>query len=238
MATAYGVIPTPNLTPDRASGIGKWSAADFAHAVRWGIAPDDSHYLPIFPFPFYNRLTEPDLGDLAAFFASLPAVSHPDIPGAGSLALLERARSQIAVAVMPLAGPWQPDPAHDTAWNRGAYLVAGIGRCGECHTPTTRLGVPLASMFLAGGEGPDGKAAPNITPDPHGGIGDWSEDDIVGVLTDGHTPDFDFVGGTMGDIVKNTSRLTEADRRAIAVYLRSVPPVATKTRAAKKPPND
>jgi len=228
-------MSTPNLTPDRTTGLGDWTPADLVRAVRWGIAPDDSHYLPVFPFPFYNRLTEPDLADLAAFLANLPAVSHPGIPGS-SLALLERARSQIAVSVMPLPGPWRPDPAHDSAWNRGAYLVAGIGRCGECHTPMTRLGVPLADAFLAGGTGPDGKGAPNITPATSGGIGKWSEDDIVGVLTDGHTPDFDFVGGAMADIVKNTARLSEADRRAIAVYLRTVPPVAT-TPERKKPPN-
>ena len=81
--------------------------------------------------------------------------------------------------------------------------------------------------FLAGNPaGPDGKSVPNITPDPKAGIGNWSEDDIVQVLTDGQTPDFDEVAGSMAEVVRNTARLTPEDRHAIAVYLQSVPPVS------------
>jgi len=222
--TPYGRIATPNLTPDRATGIGGWSLADFTRAVRWGVAPDDSHYVPSFPYPFYNRLTDGDLADLKAFLDSLPPVSRRDLEGAGSTALVGRARAALAVALTPLRGAWQPDPAKDAVWNRGAYLVASVGRCGDCHTPRSWLGVPDSERFLAGTpSGPDGKKVPNITQDAKTGIGDWSEQDIVGVLTDGHTPDFDFVAGPMADIVKNTARLTEEDRRAIAVYLHSIP---------------
>jgi mono/diheme cytochrome c family protein len=222
--TPYGRIATPNLTPDRATGIGGWSLADFTRAVRWGVAPDDSHYVPSFPYPFYNRLTDGDLADLKAFLDSLPPVSRRDLEGAGSTALVGRARAALAVALTPLRGAWQPDPAKDAVWNRGAYLVASVGRCGDCHTPRSWLGVPDSERFLAGTpSGPDGKKVPNITQDTKSGIGDWSEQDIIGVLTDGHTPDFDFVAGPMADIVKNTARLTEEDRRAIAVYLHSIP---------------
>lgn len=229
--TPFGIVTTPNLTPDRATGIGRWSKGDLVRAIRWGVAPDDSHYLSVFPFLFYNRLAEADLDDIAAFLASLPAVPHPGIDGASSPAPLARARAQISVFATPLPGPWHPDTPHDATWNRGAYLVATVGRCGDCHTPRTRLGAPDPTRFLAGmGRGADGKAAPNITPDRKGGIGDWSRDDIVGVLTDGHTPDFDFVGGAMGEIVKNTSRLTADDRQAIAAYLKSVAPVSTPER--------
>jgi mono/diheme cytochrome c family protein len=222
--TPYGRIATPNLTPDRATGIGGWSLADFTRAVRWGVAPDDSHYVPSFPYPFYNRLTDGDLADLKAFLDSLPPVSRHDLEGAGSTALVARARAALAVALTPLRGAWQPDPAKDAVWNRGAYLVASVGRCGDCHTPRSWLGVPDSERFLAGTpSGPDGKKVPNITQDANTGIGNWNEQDIVGVLTDGHTPDFDFVAGPMADIVKNTARLTEEDRRAIAVYLHSIP---------------
>ena len=123
-----------------------------------------------------------------------------------------------------MPGACRPDPAKDPVWNRGAYLVASVGRCGQCHTPRNWQGVPDSERFLAGSPvGPDGKKVPNITQDTESGIGNWSEQDILGVLTDGHTPDFDFVAGPMADIVKNTARLTEEDRRAIAVFLRSVP---------------
>jgi mono/diheme cytochrome c family protein len=199
--------------------------------MRWGIAPDDTHYVPAFPFQFYNRLTDRDLGDIKAFLDKLPPVRRSDLAGAGSPAPYPRAVAAIAVAVTPQPGPWKPDAGHDAEWNRGAYLVASIGRCGDCHTPRTLLGAPDRHRYLAGGSGGfQVKEAPNITPDAKSGIGKWSNDDIVGVLTDGHTPDFDFVGGAMADIVKNTSRMTEQDRQAIAVYLHSLPPVSTAER--------
>ena len=228
LATAFGIIATPNLTPDRATGIGRWSAADFTRAMRWGVAPDDSHYVPVFPFPFYNRLTTRDLADLKAFLDSLPAVSRPGLQGAGSTALLARARAAIAVALTPLPGPWQPDPHKDPVWNRGAYLVHSLGRCGDCHTPRTLLGAPDPDRFLAGepagppNDKPGGKKVPNITPDRKAGIGNWSEADIVRLLTDGQTPEFDEVGSGMAEIVKNTARLSEEDRRAIVIFLQSV----------------
>ena len=164
------------------------------------------------------------LADLKAFLDSLPPVSRPDLKGAGSTALLARARAALAVVATPSSGPWQPDPGRDETWNRGAYLVATVGRCGDCHTPRTWLGALDDDRFLAGSSvGSGGKKAPNITPDKKTGIGNWTEDDIIGVLTDGHTPDFDNVGGAMAEIVKNTARLTEEDRRAIAMYLQTVP---------------
>ena len=114
----------------------------------------------------------------------------------------------------------------EAAWNRGAYLVATIGRCSDCHTPRNWLGAPEPARLLAGtSSGPGGKAVPNITPDSETGIGKWSAEDIVTLLRDGHTPDFDFIGGAMAEIVRNTSRLTDADRRAIALYLRSLPAI-------------
>jgi mono/diheme cytochrome c family protein len=226
MATEFGPITTPNLTPDKETGIGRWSEHDFANAMRWGIAPDDTHYVPVFPFPYYSRLTPADLADLRSFLASLPPVRQEASKGAGSWALWARARSALAVALTPHPGPWKPDPGKDAVWNRGAYLVATIGRCGECHTPRTWLGVPDQHRFLAGAPEPGGgKPAPNITSDRKAGIGNWSEADIVQVLTDGHTPDFDEVGGSMVAIVKNTAQLSEEDRRAIAVFLQTVPPV-------------
>ena len=178
----------------------------------------------MFPYVFYNRLSDADLADLKAFLDSLTPVSRADLKGAQSTALAERAQAAIAVAATSAPGPWQTDPQQDAVWNRGAYLVATVGRCGDCHTPRNWLGKPDSVRFLAGNRtGPKESRAPNITPDPKDGIGNWREEDVIGVLTDGHTPDFDFVGGAMAEIVKNTSRLTAEDRRAIAVYLRAIP---------------
>ena len=104
--TPYGTIPTPNITPDPQTGIGRWSLADFTRALRWGIAPDGTHYLPAFPYPFYNRLSERDLADLKAFLDSLPPVSRRNLPL--TPAILASARGAIDVAVTPFAGPWRP----------------------------------------------------------------------------------------------------------------------------------
>ena len=227
LVTEYGSLRTPNITPDSHTGIGKWRRADFVRAMRWGIAPDDSHYLPVFPFPFYNRLTNRDLADLAAYLASLAPVEKPPSAAATSLFPLARTRAAVAVAAESFPGPWRADPRRSAAWNRGAYLVATVGRCGYCHTPRNRLGALDAARPLAGTwHSPDGKKAPNLTPDPATGLGRWSEDDIVTLLTNGQMPDFDFVGGPMGEIVQGTARLTDADRQAIAVYLKSLPPLA------------
>ncbi|HEY1299441.1 MAG TPA: cytochrome c [Stellaceae bacterium] len=224
LETPFGTLVTPNITPDRETGIGRWSEADFERALRWGIAPDDSHYLPAFPFPFYSRLSSADLADIAAFLRTVAPVRQPN--RSGRPRPFAALRGAVAVAAWPSEARWRPDPKTDPVWNRGAYLVAGIGRCGDCHTPRNWLGAPDAARALSGAPAGYGrKATPNITPDAETGIGRWSEADIATLLKEGQTPDFDFVGGAMAEIVRNTTRLSDADRHAIAVYLRTVAPV-------------
>jgi mono/diheme cytochrome c family protein len=223
LKTSFGTLVTPNITPDRRTGIGGWGIADFDSALRWGIRPDGTHYLPVFPFPFYSRLTAQDVDDLRAYLDGMPAVRQPN--RVSRPAAFARLRGAIAVLATPFPGPFRPDPAKDAAWNRGAYLVATLGRCSGCHTPRNWLGAPEASRFLAGAAIGGGEWAPNITPDPQTGIGKWSESDIETLLSDGQKPDFDFVGGAMAEIVRNTTRLDAADRQSIATYLRSLRPV-------------
>ncbi|HEX3882495.1 MAG TPA: cytochrome c [Stellaceae bacterium] len=226
LKTAYGLVPTPNITPDNKTGIGGWSLADFTRALRWGVAPDDSHYLPVFPFPYYAGLSDQDVADLKAFLDSLPPVSRKDTDGADSIALIGRARAAAAVALTPHEEQFRPDPAKDAAWNRGAYLAATVGRCGDCHTQRDPAGRPETGRLLGGSDGRfGGSKAPNITPG--GEVGKWSDDDILTLLKEGQKPDFDFVAGQMAEIVGNTSRLTDDDRNAIVAYLRSVPPVGS-----------
>jgi mono/diheme cytochrome c family protein len=232
LETPFGTFFTPNITPDRKTGIGRWSLADFTRALRWGIAPDDSHYLPAFPFAFYSRLSDRDLADLKAFLDSVPAVSRINAASLSGVFAAARARASIVSVAECFPGPWRAETTKDEDWNRGAYLVATVGRCGDCHTPRNWLGVRNTKRPLAGtSAGPGGKSVPNITPDPKTGIGDWSEDDIIGMLTDGHTPDLNEVGGAMAEVVKTTARLTDADRRAIATYLRSLPALRSESKA-------
>jgi mono/diheme cytochrome c family protein len=222
MPGEFGSIATPNITPDRTTGIGAWSGTDFVRAMRWGIAPDGTHYLPVFPFADFAGLTDSDLADLKAFLGSLAPVRRAP-SGAASLALLARARAAIGIALTAAPPAAAPPPADDLV-ARGAYLVATVGHCGECHTPHTWFGTPDRERLLAGSAGGlEGGKAPNITPDPATGIGRWSESDIVFLLKTGGLPDGDFVGGSMAEIARNTARLTDEDRGAIAAYLKTVP---------------
>lgn len=231
METPFGAIWAPNITPDQETGIGRWQFVDFVRAIRWGIAPDDSHYFPVFPFPFYNGLTDRDLADLKAYLDTVPAVAQVSRAEEADHPVAARARAAIAITAEPFPGPWVPDPEKDQAWNRGAYLVATVGRCGDCHTPRNWLGArDRARAFSGTSAGPGGKLVPNITPDLQTGIGDWNEQDIVNLLKTGQTPEFDFVGGAMAEIVRNTSRLDDADRHAIAIYLKSLPPIRSQTK--------
>jgi mono/diheme cytochrome c family protein len=122
-------------------------------------------------------------------------------------------------------GPFAPDKRASAAYNRGAYLVTALAHCGECHTPRNFLGAVDGDRALSGNpDGPDGQTVPNITPDPKTGIGNWSPVEITSFLRDGGLPDGDFVGGAMAEIVRGTAHLTDADRQAIAAYLKSLPP--------------
>ncbi|MBV8492377.1 MAG: cytochrome c [Alphaproteobacteria bacterium] len=231
LATPFGTFYSPNITPELETGIGRWSEAQFLHALRDGVRADGANLFPVFPYPSYTGITDTDAVAIKAYLFAQPTVRQPnrahDVPFPLSWRWLQTPWKWLFFT----PGPFRPAPDRDAVWNRGAYLVTAVAHCGECHTPRNWFGAMEMSRFLAGNpHGPDGKPVPNITPDPNSGIGNWSEEDIIGVLTDGHTPEFDFVGGAMAEVVKSTSRLTDADRRAIAVYLRAVPakPSATK----------
>jgi mono/diheme cytochrome c family protein len=177
-------------------------------------------------------LSDRDLMDLKAFLDSIPAVSRVNTATPSGMFAATRTRAAIVSVAESSPGPWQADETKNQNWNRGAYLVVTVGRCGDCHTRRNWLGVRDTERQLAGtSAGPGGKAVPNITPDPETGIGRWSKDEIMALLKDGQTPDFDFVGGAMTEIVKNTTRLTDADRNAIATYIRSLPAIRSEVKA-------
>lgn len=229
LATPFGTFYSPNITPDLETGIGRWSDGQFLRALRDGVRPDGANYFPVFPYPSFTKITDADARAIKAYLFSLSAVRQAnrmhDVSFPFSWRFLQNGWKWLFFS----PGPFRPAPERSEEYNRGAYLVTALAHCGECHTPRNWFGATEPDRFLAGNpHGPDGKKVPNITPDRETGIGNWSEDNIIGVLTDGHTPDFDFVGGAMAEIVRNTSRLDDADRRAIAVYLQSLPAIPAK----------
>ncbi|MBP2231970.1 mono/diheme cytochrome c family protein [Azospirillum agricola] len=224
LATPFGTFFTPNITPDPANGIGRWSDADFVRAFREGRRPDGAALFPAFPYASYTRMTDRDLLDLKAYLFSQPAVPIANKPHDLTPPFSWRFLLPAWQWLYLTPGPLPDDPAKPAAWNRGRYLVDALGHCAECHSPRSMLGGLDGDRYLAGNpRGPDGGKVPNITPHPKG-LGDWSDGDLTLMLETGLLPDGDVAGGAMAEVVRNsTSKLTAEDRAAIAAYLRTVP---------------
>lgn len=233
LATPFGTFHAPNITPDPVHGIGAWSEDDFRRALRQGVAPGGRDLYPVFPFPAFTGLTDRDIADLYAYLQSLPADAKANQPHAIKAPFGWRRLMVFWRALFLTPGPRAPRMDQSADWNRGDYLVHAVAHCEECHTPRNALGALDESRAFSGNiGGPDGQNAPNITSDRETGIGAWSLAEIERLLKTGMTPDEDMVASGMKAVVRGTSRLTDADRHAIAVYLASVPPI----RATAPPP--
>jgi mono/diheme cytochrome c family protein len=226
LKTPFGTFYSPNITPDRETGIGGWTDEDFIRALREGKAPDGTSYFPAFPYTSFTHLTDQDILDLKAYIDAQPAVSQPNKPHEVSPPFGWRFLLPVWQALFLDQGGLPDEPGRDERWKRGRYLVRAAGHCGECHSPRNFLGGIDHGRTLAGSaSGPEGKAVPNITSDSEKGIGKWSEGELTFMLEIGMQPDGDFVGGGMNEVVENsTSKLTAEDRAAIAAYLRTVSP--------------
>src|SRR5262245_9996523 len=222
--TPAGTFYPPNITPDRETGIGAWSDADFVNAVQHGISPQGTHYIPAFPYSSYGRMKVEDVLDLKAYLFSLPAVTAERRPpnvllgwigeavmrrGTGLWKLLRGEPRRIAFHADE-SGPW----------NRGAYLANAPGHCGECHTPRNFLMIPIATEKLQGGPHPDGKGKVPSLIDLIGRKRYKDADDLANALQFGETFGYDKLSsGGMGAVQTNLSKLPEGDIKAIAVYL-------------------
>lgn len=226
LATPFGTFYTPNITPDPTHGIGRWSEEAFLRAFRHGEGPDGTSLFPAFPYPSYTRMTDGDLRDLRAYLMAQPAVAAPNRPHDLSAPFGWRFLLPVWQALYLTPGPLADDSSRPPDWNRGRYLSEALGHCQECHTPRGWMGgMDTARAYAGNPAGPEGGKVPNITPSKKG-IGGWSESDIVLFLEMGMMPDGDFAGGAMAEVIRNsTARLTAEDRRAIAVYLMSLPPL-------------
>ncbi len=220
--TDFGTFRAPNISPDPEAGIGRWEAVDFVNAMKFGTAPDGSHFYPAFPYTSYARMRDEDLLDLWAYLRILPASGRANEPHEIGFPFSVRRAVGFWKLLYLDSGPVIPV---DAELERGRYLVEGPGHCGECHTPRTAIGGPDLARWLGGGPNPDGEGTiPNLTPAGKT-ISSWSEADIAEYLKSGFTPDFDTAGGSMADVVTNTALLSDADRLAIARYIKALPPV-------------
>jgi mono/diheme cytochrome c family protein len=234
LMTPFGIFYAPNITPDPRDGIGGWSEGDFRRALRHGIGKNRAYLYPVFPYPAFTHMTDRDIADLWAYLRTVPPAAQPSRRSKVKPPFDWRFLLVFWRLLYFDEGPLPPAPDHSAEWRRGRYLAEAVAHCEECHTPRNFMGALDEAMAYAGNpHGPDKQDAPNITPDPSSGIGSWSVADIAQLLKDGQTPDFDFVGSGMAEVVKGTGALTDADRHAIAVYIKSLPPIHTE-RAKKK----
>jgi mono/diheme cytochrome c family protein len=230
LATPFGTFYSPNITPDPDTGIGRWTDAQFVQALRQGRRPDGTSYFPVFPYPSFTNISDADALAIKAYLFSQPAARQANRPHDVAFPFSWRFLQTGWRLLFFREGPFQADPAHDAAYNRGAYLVTALAHCGECHTPRNTLGAVKPSLMLAGtADGPDGQSVPNITPDRATGIGNWDADDIVTLLRTGHTPEQGTVKGAMREAVQDGLKfLNEDDLRAIAAYLQAQRPIGHK----------
>jgi len=226
LLSPFGTFYVPNISSDPKDGIGAWTEAQFVTAMTKGTSPSGEHLFPAFPYASYQHMTFDDLRDLFAYLKTLPPVSgrvrDHDVPFPFNVRRLVGGWKLLFLD----GRPFKPDPAQSAQWNRGAYLVNGPGHCAECHSPRNFLGGIINSLRFTGGPSPDGQGGvPNITQFK---LKDWSIADIAGTLENGITPDADSVGGSMVEVVRNTSQLTDKDRTAMATYIKSLPAIEGK----------
>lgn len=225
LKTPVGTFYPRNLTPDRETGIGAWTDAEFVNAVQRGISPSGEHLIPALPYTSYAHMTVEDVLDIRAYLASLSAVSSPDRAAEIPAPFLLRRGIGLWKWVGLDTTPFTPDPAQSESWNRGAYLVNGPGHCAECHTPRSALMALDTSKAFAGGPHPEGTGK---VPSLRGLIerGRYTDaKDIASALQYGEVMGYEKIAsGGMGQVQRNISQLPESDIRAIGEYLASLTP--------------
>jgi mono/diheme cytochrome c family protein len=223
MATPFGTIYSSNITPDPETGIGKWSGDDFYRTMHEGRFPDGGLIYPVMPYASYTKVTRADSDAIFAYLRSVPAVKRRNKPTDLQFPYDNR---QLILGWRTLyfdEGEYQPDAAKSAEWNRGAYLVKGLGHCAMCHSPINALGGTSESQAFQGGLIPmQNWYAPSLTSNKEAGLGQWSIDEIVGLLRTG-VSHRGAVYGPMAEVTFNSLQyLSDADVRAMALYLKNL----------------
>lgn len=215
----FGTFYAPNISSDPVQGVGSWSDLELASAITRGVRPDGSHLYPAFPYAAYNKADLQDVVDLIAHLQTLPADPAPS--QTHDLSFPFNVRAALGMwKLLFLRDEWVLATAETPQIARGRYLAEALAHCGECHTPRNVLGGLERNAWLAGAPNPSGEGRiPNITS----GDLEWSQADIAEYLSSGFTPDFDTAGDAMAEVVENTALLSDADRAAIAAYVKAIP---------------
>jgi mono/diheme cytochrome c family protein len=219
--TPFGGIYSPNLTPDREAGIGAWSDDEFYHALHDGVAPDGSRYYPAFPYPSFTKITRDDVLAIRAYLATLTPIRNVASPPELRWPLSYRVVMRGWNLLFFRTGTFENEPHKSEEWNRGAYLVEGPAHCGACHTPKNMFGADKRNR-LYGGARVAGWFAPRLDGSMRSGLKSWSVEDIAEYLQSGRNGR-SHAGSLMAEVVVNsTSKMSDADVRAIAVYLKDL----------------
>jgi len=234
--TPFGGIYSPNLTPDRETGLGAWSDDAFYDALRFGVARDGSRYYPAFPYPNFTKLTRQDILAIRAYLATLTPVSNapraPELRWPFNHRVVMRGWNWLFFK----PGILMPDQQKSTEWNRGRYLVEGVAHCGGCHTPKNMFGAEKSRRAYSGAR-VAGMFAPRLDGAARGGLQSWSVEDITEYLQSGRNGK-SHAGELMSEVVVNsTSRMSDADVRAIAIYLKDLPEGVREPKVARPPPS-
>ena len=230
IGTPMGVIYSTNITPDLETGIGHYSMENFVKVMREGVRKGGDHLYPAMPYTSYARVTQEDLSALYAYFMQgVEPVPQPNHPTKLKWPLSMRSLMAAWNALYLKKGEYAADANKSVSWNRGAYLVQGLGHCGGCHTPRGVLGQEKAEIekdgrqYLSGAKLDNWYALP-LTGDRKTGLNAWSKDEIAEYLRTGRTERIAAVGMMAEVVAKSTQYLTEQDLMAIAQYLKSLPP--------------
>ena len=230
--TPFGTVFAPNLTPDAATGLGQWSSNDFWRALHHGRARDGRLLYPAFPYPNYTRITRADADALFAHLHSLPPVAQANKPHTLAWPFNQQAALAVwrALYFRAAEANAEREPGRSAEWQRGAYLVEGLGHCNACHASRNALGATASTLDLAGGLIPvQNWYAPSLTSPAEAGVADWSVPHITELLRSGVAARGALVTvtGPMAEVVSgSTQYLSDADLQAMAVYLKALPQAA------------
>ena len=221
--TPFGYLLSPNITPDMATGIGRWTADDFYRALHQGVNKHGQDMYPVMPFDFYTRVTREDSDAMFAYLRSLAPVNNAVVVNHLRFPFNQRWSMAVWRELYFDEGSYRNDPAKSAAWNRGAYLVEGLGHCSACHSPRNALGGIEKDKAYTGAS-VDGWFALNLSSELHTGLGQWSIADIATYLKTGAVAGKTTALGPMALVVKNsTSTMSDADLSAMATYLKDIP---------------